>query len=411
MPDLAFPAERTAWFADARFGLFLHWGLYSVLGRGEWALNRERIPLEAYEPLAERFTAEGFAPSAWCALAREAGMRYAVLTAKHHEGFCLWESRACPFNAARSAARRDVVGEFVAAARAAGLRVGLYYSLGDWRNPDWIRAVRGDAAARERFVAWTHELVRELMTGYGRIDVLWYDLPQGMGADAWRSVELNARVRAWQPGILINNRAMTSEDFATPEQRVAAAPPGRLWESCMTLNGSWGHRPRDTRWKSPRAVAATLGAVARGGGNLLLNVGPDAAGRLPGEACAVLRAVGGWLARNGEAVLDVRRSDLPWSNWCGYTVGDRRLYLHFGLWPGDEFVLGGLVTPVRRAVLLADGRELAVRRDGARVILSGLGDEDPDPVLGVVRLDLDGEPHLDVSEVIAGADVFPAYPP
>jgi alpha-L-fucosidase len=202
---------KTNWFSEARFGMFIHWGLYSLIGRGEWAFNRERWSWKDYRPLAQKFAARQYDPAKWAALARDAGMKYMVLTTKHHEGFCLWDSQTCRFNAVNSGARRDLLAEFVTAVRATGLKVGFYYSLGDWFHPDW----QGN---KQAFVEYTHALVRELLTGYGRVDILWYDLPQGYTAKEWRSVELNAMARQLHPGIVINNRALTPEDFATPEQ-------------------------------------------------------------------------------------------------------------------------------------------------------------------------------------------------
>jgi alpha-L-fucosidase len=280
--------DRTTWFSEARFGLFVHWGLYAVHGRGEWAMSRERISLGDYTPLLSRFTAERFDPKAWAQLALDAGMKYVVLTTKHHEGFCLWNSKHCDFNSTKSAAKRDLLEEYVTAIRDAGLKVGLYYSLGDWHNPDWFAGWKGDTHAGRRFVQWTHALVDELMTDYGKIDILWYDLPQCYPSDQWRMVELNASVRAKQPGILINNRGMTTEDFATPEQHAHPAKPGRLWEVCMTLNKHWGYCPSDREYKSPRAVAANLAFCAANQGNLLLNVGPDPTGHIPDESQTIL---------------------------------------------------------------------------------------------------------------------------
>ncbi len=402
--------DRVTWFEEARFGMFIHWGLYSVLGRGEWALNRERIPWKDYRPLAAKFKAEKFRPGEWARLAKSSGMRYMVLTTKHHEGFCLWDSKTCTFNSVRSAARRDLVAEYVEAAREAGLKVGLYYSLGDWLNPDWAAGWKGDHAARERFMDYTHALVRELMANYGRIDVLWYDLPQCYSSREWRSVELNAMVRALQPGILINNRAMTTEDFATAEQHVTASEDGRLWEACMTLNGSWGYSARDQQWKPPREVALHLARAAAGGGNLLLNVGPDGSGTIPKPSRDILREVGKWLERNGESVYGVQRNHLPWTGFGPVTVRGSTLYAFLSQYYGSELTIGGLTNRVRSATLLATGQRLKVRQRGPQVFIRGLPDRSADPVLSVVRLDLDGPPDSDLSRVIGAADIFPELP-
>lgn len=401
---------RTRWFAEARYGLFVHWGLYALLGRGEWVMNRERIPLAEYEQLANRFDARDYNPTEWAELAKASGMRYGVLTSKHHEGFCLWNSKVCSFNSVNSASKRDLVGEYVEAFRKAGLKVGLYYSLGDWRNPDWQAGFRGDPAARERFMEFTHAAVRELLTQYGPIDILWYDLPQCYSASEWRSVDLNAMARALQPNILINNRAWTSEDFGTPEQHVEASPPGRLWEACMTLNGHWGYCPSDHNYKSAASIAQTLARVATGGGNLLLNVGPDGHGKIPAEAESILRKVGKWLEHNGEAVYQAQRYQLPFQLFGPVTVRDHTLFCHLASYFGTEFTVGGLKPNVLKASILSTGQALSIERQATRTIVRGLPEVPPDEVLTVVKLELDGPPAQDLSEVIGGADIMPVYP-
>jgi alpha-L-fucosidase len=401
--------NRTHWFEQARFGMFIHWGLYALIGRGEWAFNRERWTMREYTKLAGQFTARRYDPKAWAALARDAGMKYMVLTTKHHEGFCLWDSPTCRFNAVNSAARRDLLAEYVDAVRAAGLKVGFYYSLGDWFNPDWARGWQGDRAARARFLDYTHALVRELMTGYGRIDVLWYDLPQCYSVKEWRSVELNAMARRLQPDILINNRALTPEDFATPEQHATASKPGRMWESCMTLNENWGYCPSDRAFKSPREVALTLAGVASGAGNLLLNVGPDGEGRIPAASARILRRVGKWLRVHGESIYESERHNLMWYLFGPVTRRGNTIYLHLRRYYGPELIVGGLTNRVRRATLLTTGQKLTVTRRGAQTILRGLPAKSPD-LVSVVKLELVGEPDHDISRVIGGADIFPNLP-
>jgi alpha-L-fucosidase len=248
------------------------------------------------------------------------------------------------------------------------------------------------------------------MTGYGRIDVLWYDLPQCYSAREWRSVELNAMARSRQPQILINNRAMTTEDFATAEQHITASDQGRPWEACMTLNDSWGYTACDRNWKTPRDVALHLARVASGGGNLLLNVGPDGLGAIPEESRKILKAVGAWLERNGEAVYDVQRHRLPWWLFGPVTVRGTTLYAFLSQYHGSEITVGGLTNRVRSATLLAAGQRLAVRQRGSQTFLNGLPATSPDPVLSVVKLELDGPPDSDLSRVIGGADIFPELP-
>ena len=326
----------------------------------------------------------------------------------------MWDSQTCAFNATNSAAKRDLLAEFVEAAREFDLKVGFYYSLGDWFNPDWTRGWQGDENARERFMDYTFSLMRELMTGYGPIDILWYDLPQNYSANQWRSVELNAMARSLQPQILVNNRAYTSEDFGTPEQHIAAAPPGRLWEACMTMSGNaWGYRPADTGWKSAQTIANHLASVAAGGGNLLLNVGPDGSGAIPDEAADILRAVGAWLERNGEAIFPTRRHDWPWSLGGTLTLGDgsngSALYWFLRPYEGAHTTLGGLTNRVTRVSILGQS-EIAFEQRGPQLKLVGLPAEAPDAVQTVVKIEIEGEPDFDVSRVIGGADILPVLP-
>jgi alpha-L-fucosidase len=403
-------SERMAWFEQARFGMFIHWGLYALLGHGEWALNRERIPIDEYRKLAATFDPLDYDPAAWARLAANAGMKYVVLTTKHHEGFCLWDSKVCKFNSLNSAARRDLLAEYVTAVRNAGLKVGFYYSLGDWYNPDWAAGWKGDDQARVRFMDYTHALLRELMTQYGKIDVLFYDLPQCYSAAEWRSVELNAMVRQLQPQIIINNRAMTTEDYATPEQHVSVAPQGRMWESCMTLNRHWGYCPTDRDYKSPRNVVLTLASVASGAGNLLLNVGPNAQGRIPNESEAILRRVGQWLQIHGESIYDSERHNLLWNLWGPTTVKGNTMYLHLEDYFGSTLTVGGLTNRVLTATLLSTGQPLQVNQRPTQTIISGLPDQSPDELVSVVKLELDAPPDQDIGRVIGAADIFPDLP-
>jgi len=257
---------------------------------------------------------------------------------------------------------------------------------------------------------YTHSLVRELMTQYGRIDILWYDLPQCYSAAEWRSVELNSMVRQLQPHIIINNRAMTTEDFATAEGHVSASSAGRMWEACLTLNNHWGYCPSDTDYKSPRHVLLALANAAQGAGNLLLNVGPDGHGAIPPESAAVLGPVGRWLERNGESIYGSQRPSLRYNYWGPTTRRGNTIYLHLESYYGGHLVVSCLKNRILRASLLGTGRTLKVKRDGDRQVLSGLPAKSPDPILSVVKLELDSPPAQDFSQVIGTADVFPNFP-
>src|SRR5258706_3801418 len=227
--------RRMKWWHEAKFGMFVHWGLYSVLGRHEWVMEMEGIPATEYQELAKRFNPKPNAARDWARLAKRAGQKYMVMTTKHHEGFCLFDTKTTSYCAPTQGPGRDLVREYVDAARSEGLRVGFYYSLMDWHHPDGARAA-ADEEARKRFVAYLHEHIRELLTNYGTIDILWYDVAWPLDAKGFESDRMNEMVFTLQPKIIVNNRNRLEGDFSTPEQRIEAAESGRAWETCMTLN-------------------------------------------------------------------------------------------------------------------------------------------------------------------------------
>lgn len=370
--------------------MFIHFGLYSLLGRGEWVMNRENIPVAEYEPLADQFAPRQCDPRAWARLAREAGMKYMVLTTKHHEGFCLFDSRLTDYTSVRRAARRDIVREYADACRAEGLKVGFYFSLMDWHHPDGDHRGLHDEAARRRFIEYVHGQVRELMTNYGPIDLLWYDVPYPYTAAGWESARLNAMVRALQPGILINNRSRVAEDFGTPEQEIKGVEGD--WEACMTLNDNWGFHHGDTNWKSAREVVMMLAQCSSDGGNLLLNVGPDADGVIPAASERILREVGGWLQHNGEAIYGRQHRGLGQTAFGRLTARDNTLYLVIDKWHGSRLTLGRVTGRALRARLLHPAREVAFTQEGPRIFLSGLPAERPDSPATVIAIEMDQPP-------------------
>jgi len=383
-----------AWWHKARFGMFVHWGLYSVLGRHEWARCQERIPKEEYESLADRFAPEEGAPRRWVRLAKEAGQNYIVLTTKHHEGFCLFDTATTDFSAPRRAAGRDLVAEYVKEVREAGLRLGFYFSLMDWHHPDGVRCYT-DESARRRFVEYTHEQVRELCTNYGKVDVLWYDVAWPLYLEGWESTRMNAMVRRLQPDIIINDRSWAPEDFSTPEQKIIAAEDGRAWEACMTLNGSWGYNRGDNDWKSARTVVNHLLHACRDGGNYLLNIGPMPDGSVPEPSVRVLREVGEWLQRNGEAVYDSEPALMePFmynvQGW--WTVKGRVAYLHAFAWPGTDFAIGGMLNKVIDVRLLATNEQVDFTQEPERVLLRNLPREMPDRPATTIAIVCDSPP-------------------
>ena len=383
--------RRLQWFKAARFGMFIHWGLYAQMGRHEWVMNLERIPVEEYEKLADTWKPQPGAARQWARLAKAAGMRYMVLTTKHHEGFCLFDSQLTDYNAAKRGPGRDLVAEFVEAARAEGLKVGFYYSLMDWHHPDGATC-KNDEAARKRFVEYTHGLVRELCTNYGKIDILWYDVHWPLTAEEWESQKLNAMVRALQPDILINDRADIPEDFGTPENEIKPAPPGRAWEACMTFNTCWGYTPVDNTYKSPREVLIMLRRIAANGGNLLLNIGPAPDGSVPETCVRYLREVGAWLREYGESIYDASQAmDQQWAVMGEFTRNGQTLYYHCWMWPGAEYAIGGMKNRVK-SVRFLHGAEIAFTQTGDRLQLHHLPIEAPDPLMTVIELEVEGEP-------------------
>jgi len=390
--------ERMEWWQEARFGLFVHWGLYSLLGRNEWVMALEGIPKAEYEQLADRFQPTEHPARQWCRLAKEAGMNYVVMTTKHHEGYCLWDTKQTDYNAVQRGPGRDLVAEFVAACREYDLKIGFYYSLMDWHHPDG-GACAYDPAARQRFLSFTHGCVRELMTNYGHIDILWYDVPQPFHShEGWESLALNQMVRELQPHILINNRSRLDEDFSTPEGHVRAADEGRGWEACMTFNDvSWGWMPAaDVDSWTPRDILRMLNKACNGGGNLLLNIGPDPEGNVPATAVEPLNLVGRWLDAYGEAVYGrLDRAPFRRSTALGnYSRKGNRVYFWVHHWPGAEFSICGFQTRLRKATLLKADQELAFSQEGHRIRFTDVPAEAPEPDTGftVIALDFAEQP-------------------
>ena len=367
MPDPTPPAPDAAWFDDARFGLFVHWGLYAVrssLGGKEWAVFRDRVAPADYDRYRRYFTGDRFDARAWARRAAAAGMRYVVFTAKHHDGFCLWRTDTTDFHVGNSALGRDVVAELAEACRAEGLRFGLYLSVWDLHEPgldggpahnmDAQGSLQDDAPAwapSPEGVGLLHAQAEELLTRYGRIDVLWFDVKRAPAA-AYRGAELLERARELQPGILINDRLVSraeatgpadTPDLVTPENRIPAtglvddAGEPLRWETCLTTNQSWGYVRDDRSHKGGREVLNALCEATGKGGNLLLNVGPDARGRFPEPFTeGVFAATARWLDHSGHAVCGTRpfvhpsRGETAWHPWltenfawkCVYTVGE-----------------------------------------------------------------------------------------
>ncbi len=394
--------DRGGWFSELRYGLFMHYGLYSLLGRGEWALNREQIPVAEYKKLKDKFTAEKFDAEKICDLAVKAGMRYVNITTMHHDGFCLYDTKLTDFNSVNSPAKRDLVAETVAAARKRGLKIELYHSLNNWtEKPDAVDALES-RKAYNKFIDNTFERILELVTMFNPIDVLWYDGWWPFDAKGWHAEEMNKMVRSIQPHIIFNGRNGLPGDFSTPEGHLGAPKPWRPWEACICLNNSWAHFINDNEWKNPSQVVDMLSTVARGEGNLLLDVGPLPDGSFPRQAIEILTKTGAWLRKHGECVYDTdlftmdlhvregHRAD--WNHFGPTTASGDNLYLFARRWPGKVLNFGGLQCKVKKVSLLGTGKTFNFRQDKNRVVVTGLPEKQPDPICPVIKFECDGPP-------------------
>lgn len=393
--------KRMQWWREARFGMFVHYGLYSQIGRNEWAQTCENIPVEEYENLANTFCPKEGCCREWAALAKKAGMKYMVLTTRHHEGFSLWDSKVNPFNSVNYGPHRDIVREFVDACREFGLKIGFYTSLMDWHHPDGGIAAY-DTEARLRFTKYIRDLNEELLTNYGKIDILWYDVAAPMNHwEGWDSLERNQYLRSIQPDIIINNRSRIDEDFGTPEERIDAED--RDWESCMTFNGiSWGYVDSEQAAPysyTPQSILVMLNKCCNYGGNLLLNIGPMPDGSVPKEVISPLTKVGEWLSINGDAVYGkltrLTHNQYQANGVSKPTCKGNTVFMWNKIWAPYKgtMSLGGF-QDAPRAVTFMDGTPIDFEFKGSRIILKNLPSENPDPILNVpvLRLEFDKLP-------------------
>jgi alpha-L-fucosidase len=386
--------ERMRWWHKARFGMFVHLGIYSATARKEWVMYEEGIPTADYELFVDWYNPMPGAPREWARLARQAGMNYIVFTAKHHEGFCNFDTKLTQYTSVVLGPKRDLVREYVEAARAEGLRVGIYYSLMDWHHPDGYTCA-SDSSARRRFVDYTHGLIRELLTNYGKIDILWYDMPIPLDRAGWESDRMNEIVFSLQPEIVVNNRNQMPGDFATPEQTIGDNATGRAWESCMTLNESWGFQQADDNWKSAKTIVRNLIDCAADGGNYLVNIGPRADGSIPTPSRQILSEVGFWLQRNRESVFETDPCAVESTTYASFTQKGNLLYMHVFFWPGEHVGFGGLVTKVKSARLLATGQPVDVEQTHLNVRLTGLPSEPPEWPVTTFVLECERAPKQD----------------
>lgn len=410
--------DHMTWWREARFGMFIHWGLYSILagewgGRddyAEWIRHNAHIPLAEYDRLLARFNPMRFDADQWVGMAKDAGMKYLTITSKHHDGFCLFDSKHTDFCVRSTPFKRDIMKELATAARSQGIRQCWYHSIMDWHHPDylprrdWEAETRSAAGARyTRYLEYLHAQVGELLTNYGDIGVMWFD---GQWEGSWThnmGQALYAKCRALQPNVIVNNRVEGWSatpirdplgDFRTPEQEVPATGwTGVDWESCITMNRNWGYNAKDHDFKSVARLIGLLVETASKGGNLLLNVGPKVDGTFPEESVERLKAIGAWMRVNGSAIYGSTASPFAAGPFRA-TSQPNRLNLFLTEWSG-AVVLPGLRTPVARAYLLADtGRTPLAAQIGEAGVRVMLPPSPPDALCSVLVCEFDRTPEV-----------------
>jgi alpha-L-fucosidase len=435
-------ADNMKWWREARFGLFIHWGLYSVpagewkgeTNHAEWIRTTAKIPIHEYEKFVKQFNPVKFNAEEWVMLAKEAGMKYIVITSKHHDGFCLFDSKYTDFDIMSTPFKRDIMKELSEAAHKEGLKICWYHSIMDWHHPDYLPRRKweekdrpADGADFDRYVAYMKNQLRELVENYGDIGVLWFD---GEWEKTWtheRGRDLYYYVKGLQPSIIINNRVDKGRsgmagltkgggfvgDFGTPEQEIPATGlPGVDWETCMTMNNHWGYNKNDHNWKSTKDLVQKLADIASKGGNFLLNVGPTAEGLFPQESVDRLRAMGRWMAVNGQSIYGTSASPFKKLSWGRCTqrmiYGGTRLYLHVFDWPADgKLVVPGITNRVKTVYLMSypDIKINYVNKE-ADLILT-VPKNAPDKINSVIVLDIDGGPDIVYApEIKTNSNVF-----
>jgi alpha-L-fucosidase len=434
--------QRMEWFREARFGMFIHWGLYSVPAgewKGqkfdsnvEWIQSHAKIPVADYTPLKDRFNPAKYDPEAWVKLAKDAGMKYIVITTKHHDGFCLWDSKQTDWDIASTPYGKDLLKPLAAACARQGIKLCFYHSIMDWHHPQWGNKAewRGNAATEkpdmDAYTAYMKAQLKELLTDYGDMGILWFD---GEWEDAWtheRGKDLYSWLRTLSPKLIINNRVdkgrngmagMNTDDkfvgdYGTPEQEIPAnGLPGVDWESCMTMNDTWGFSAHDKHWKSTETLVRNLIDIASKGGNYLLNIGPTAEGEIPAASIERLQAIAPWMKTNGVAIHGTHASPFPripaWGRCTSRPLpgGKTRLYLHVFQWPADgRLVLSGLTNKALGASLLTKpGQSLDVKSDARGTVIQ-LPENAPDALASVVVFDVTGTPVIEPFAASAGAD-------
>ena len=401
--------ERLKWWKNARFGMFIHWGVYSVPAGvwdgeekyAEWIRHRAHIPVGRYEKLAEKFTPEKFDADRWASLARRAGMKYVVITSKHHDGFCLFDSKHTTWDIGQASPfEKSPLTLLAKSCRERGLRFGTYYSIMDWHHPDYLprrewsdRSSKG--ADMGRYTEYVKKQVRELIERFDPA-ILWFD---GGWEESWTEKggrEVLEGVREQSPDTIVNDRLQVDGDYITPEQHIPASGPKRDWETCMTMNNHWGYARYDQNWKSTKTLIRNLVDIVSKGGNYLLNVGPKADGTFPEPAVKRLKKIGRWMDSHGESIYGCQRSPMGKPSWGRCTRKPGRLYLHVFTWPTDGTLeVPRLRNDIRDAYVLDGGKKLATVERDRGIAVKLPGKEAPNPFDTVVVLNIQGQ--LDIA--------------
>jgi len=414
--------DRLQWFREAKFGLFIHWGVYSMIGREEWARQLLQIPLKEYQYYADNFNPVGFDTDEWATLAKDAGVRYVIITSKHHDGFSIFDSAYTDYDVMNSKYGKDILGPLAASMKKSGLPLGFYYSIMDWYHPDylprrtWEKGHPAEGADFGRYMDFAVNQIKELVAKYDPA-VMWFDGEWEHSNEEQRAFAIERMLRGMKPALLINDRLFKREpghgDFGTPENFVPATGvrnadgTPRLWEACYTMNwNGWGYNRAETEFHSAGQLIRQLIEIVSKGGNLLLNVGPRPDGRIQEEFVARLRRIGEWLRANGEAIYGTTAGvfeRLPFFGRC--TVKGTMLYIHVMGWPADgELRLPGLRTEVKRAYLLADRTKALAFRRAERDVVVSLPARAADPDATVVAVELQGPPDVEPAKIVPGKD-------
>jgi alpha-L-fucosidase len=434
------PADQMQWWRDARFGMFIHWGLYSVpagewngnTSHAEWIRTTAQIPLEEYNKFVGQFNPEKFNADEWVKMAKDAGMKYITITTKHHDGFCLFDSKETDFDIMSTPFKRDIMKEMAAACQKYGVTMCWYHSIMDWHHPDylprrdWEKDRSADSADYDRYITYLKNQLKELITNYGKIGVLWFD---GEWESTWtheRGLDLYNYVKSLQPDIIINNRVDVGRggmgglnkeggyvgDFGTPEQEIPATGiEGVDWESCMTMNDHWGYNKTDKNFKTSEDLVRKLIDIASKGGNFLLNVGPTSEGLFPQESIERLKEIGEWMKVNGDAIYGTQASpfkELPWGRCTRKADGSNTiLYLHVFNWPADgKLQISGLGNKIKKISQLSSGNSLGFTQKEGEVSVD-LTKAVQDKFATVLLVQIKGKPVIyDLPEIQAGSDLF-----